>query len=125
MAKVVISKTTPKARVIYFDKIAHIDLRGSEVEAIEDYERENYLVNINMVWWLTFQYNDKTKKFYLDHSDEQKMGEQLEEHAKIEKDWWDISWLYKQYIDRQECILVTKEWDLAQQIDEMISMLHL
>lgn len=124
MAKVEITKVVSNARLLSFDKIAIIDVRSEKNEQIKDYDRHGYLVNINMMN-TTYQFDKDEKKFYADIHDTERMDQQLEEHAQLEKDGKDTTGLYVQYLERHEYILIWPDGNLADKVLKLIKDFHL
>lgn len=98
-------------RTIYFNSIAFIDI--SETEQIKWYDREEFVVNVNMLNNMEFQFD--RDNFYLDYQDHDAMEKQLDEHCamiewKSDEEAVDIlRGKYKNHYIRQKCRLLVGE----------------
>lgn len=107
-------------RVMFFDKLNHVDVRKYVGSGLEDMP---YMVNIN---WsdLTFHFWDD--KFYVMYQDYDKHQEQNEEHVKL-TEWLPeeeaqelIRGKYIEYVKPMEFIIEVEWTDIVARINEFI-----
>lgn len=124
---------------MYFNEITHLDIRKTPTLEWYDLERLPYLVNVNMLWQIVFQFDPETSKFYVDEENFEKTQSMLEEHQKEAKAMEDdgvseeeIKEHFKgkgeYWIDRQEYVLlygkITEPENLAKIVRELIRTNH-
>lgn len=120
MKKYEITGIEESKRIMYFDKISHLDIRkyvGTWLDSMP------YMVNIN---WSNPTYHFWDGKFYVMYQDYDKDEEQNKEHVKM-TEWKTeeeakeiIRWLYVDYVKPMEFVIEVEWIDIVSKVQEFI-----
>lgn len=70
-----------KTRVMYFDTIKELDI--ARTTQVEELEREEFTVYVNLLQKLSYQFNLEEKCFYLDVEDSEANTKQLDKMSEL------------------------------------------